>query len=229
MKTIITYIICLALSFSNNSINSLTTMKDNALKYMNTTYSDDSFTFVRHGEDIDNNSEFIPYHEIIVSSKKYPDKEISVYCDKDSDVIILDSYLQLKYEDTTEKLIQSCINNIAKKNYVSYDINCMNGLSKEDEKTFAHYRSHATSDIYFEAVIEVDDDYNKMELTHQLEKELTGINICCSGKIYVNSKMNMNILNDDTFKNYRGSQFYDNVLTFEMDNTDCFATIDWLY
>ena len=39
----------------------------------------------------------------------------------------------------------------------------------------------------------------------------------------------MNILNDDTFKNYRGSQFYDNVLIFEMDNTDCFATIDWLY
>lgn len=229
MNTIITYIILLAMSFGSNSINSLNTMEDNALNYMNSTYSDDKFTFVRHGEDMKNDEGFAPYHEVIVSSEKYPDKEISVYCDNDSDMILFDGYLQVKYAETTEKLIQSCIDNIAKKNYVSYNLNYMDGFSKEDEKTFAHFRSKATSDIYFEAVIEVDDNYNKMELTHQLEKELTTINVCCSGKIYVNSKMNIEILNDDTFKQYKGSQFYDNVLTFEMDNTDCFATIDWLH
>lgn len=225
---LIAYILVLALSFSNGSINSLSNMEENAVNYMNKTYKD-TFTFISHADDMNRpETEVVPYHEVYVSSKKYPDKIISVYCDKDSETILFDGYLEVKYEDETRQLIQKCVDKISNQNYLFYELDQMNGFSKET-KNFATYRSSAESDIYFEAVIQVDDNYNKADIVHNLEIALSDAHLCCQGKIYVNSKINFDIINDDTFTKYRGSQFYDNMLTFEMDNPEGFAVIDWMY
>jgi len=134
------------------------TKNDRMMSYINNKY-DDNFTFERiyggsAGSDVD---------KIIVSSEKYPGKEIRVICsESDGKEIFSDTYLNIKFEEETYNYLSNSLSEIFGLNiylkYIPDDISSMKDAS--DDTTFSEYISNEDTYIYFSAAVcsEVTDE-----------------------------------------------------------------------
>lgn len=162
-------------------------LQDKMMNYINEKY-DDSFTFLntyggRIGAD---------YHKIIVSSEKYPNKEIVVTCYvSDDGETYSDNYLSIKYEDDTRACIEEMIKSLYGENcFIYYRPNLLSMPSgASNDMSFDEYIGKATSGISFTAIVNVENaEVSKEAELESLKKALHNAGLCCSGTIYFDDR-----------------------------------------
>lgn len=125
---------------------------DMMVSYINDKYTDDKFEFVSmSGGHLGSNTT-----KIIVSSEKYPDKEIRVICSEvDGENIYSDTYLNVKFEtETYEYIYNALVDEYGKNIYLKYIPNDIASFENgSSDTTFKEFLSDPSTYIYFSAAV----------------------------------------------------------------------------
>jgi ABC-type molybdate transport system substrate-binding protein len=182
MKKILAVLLILTFVFSLTGCNEYhrNDMINEMLIYVNEKYTDDTFQYVSmSGGHIGSN-----VTKIIVSSEKYPDKEIRVICTEvDGEKIFTDTYLNFKFEEQTrdyikDKLQEEFGNNVYLK-YIPDDLACTEDGSSDT--TFEEYINEESSSIYISVAVPYEVE-NKETVNNLLQDIFS--DIALSGDIY---------------------------------------------
>lgn len=197
---------------------------NNMVRYMNDKYADDTFVYK------------CPFgggagaytKTIIVSSKKYPDKDIYVrYSFNDGDNYS-DNYLGVKYASQTELAIKRVLDSIISYDYLLFyeadRFACPNGSGT---LSFEKYVANDASCIGFTVVVN-GSVLNKDIFESKIKDAILNSGICCSATIYFdNSSDAFATLKTDGLSGYTFKKLYSDVFYFEMNSIKEVSASRW--
>ena len=194
---------------------------DAMVSYINDKYTDDSFEFVKiSGGHIGSNTT-----KIIVSSQKYPNKEIRVICSEvNGEKFYSDTYLNYKFEDQTYNFIKNTLvkeygENVYLK-YIPDDIGSIkNGSSGT---TFEEYISNSYNCIYFSAAVVYSGESKDELLT--IIKSAFADSVISAHIYFVDTE---ELLSDNATK-FIDNKKYSECLYIVKDSVNEYVTIEWV-
>lgn len=202
---------------------------DVMVEYLNEKYDDDEFEYL---------SPFgggagASYKQIICSSEKYPDEEVSVLFDIDEDgnKIIKDNYLAIKYKEQVIELLDKILTECFETDHLLfYDVNMYSFTDNStQDTTFEEFISTASSYITFTAVInseyEVDRDY----VERIVQKKFVENGFCCRiGVIYFDGGTgSYDGLESTELSGYGYRKDYKECFDFDMETNEYFSKSKW--
>lgn len=196
---------------------------DNMVKYMNQKYLNDEFKYSAPSGGSSGSSS----KTIIVSSKKYPDKDIFVRYDGTE---YYDNYLGVAYEQKTLDLIYETLSSVIDGEiFISYDVSRYACPNEDEYMTFYEYARLKESNIGFVAVVNyLIRDKEKFE--RDIEQTLRDHSLCCVMSIYFEDDVQkVKDLTSEGFSSYIYDKSFDNSVTVVMDDINTVNDIRWSY
>ena len=199
-----------------------TSIEEQMIAKMNEKYSDDTFEYKSPfggGAGVDSKT-------IIVSSQKYPGKDIYVrYMDGE----YTDNYLSVKYQEQTENLIRNTLNNVLECDYLLiYEPNRYACPNSNGEISFEEYIGQEKSSISF-TVVSREKVLDKTLFEKTIEAAVIKAGICVTaGTIYFdNGSDEFDTLTAENLAGYTFKKLYCDVFVFEMIDNKEFTTSSW--
>lgn len=198
------------------------------LEYINDKYAD-TFTYIG------------PYggytgsttHKIIISSRKFPGREICVVSSEGSGrPIYSDNYVAVKYESQTKQcltdLLSECLGPDLFVSYGASTLACSSVFN--DETTFSEFITEPSSAIHFTAITGFSlTDRDRDQLVSALEEKFVSVGLCCGGKIYFCSDFEGfgSLTDENYYSTCLKDDAYDASLYINMSSSAAFEKARW--
>ncbi len=206
----------------NNVIN-VENSTSSMIKYMNEKYNDTFRYTGSFGGSDDGKSK-----NIYVTSKKYPNSEISVcYYNDDGVAYITENYTQNRFKNETEEYITSMMKDLFGVDVIVTYIIASQGTANDfsDKTTFEEYIGSEASDIAFKAV--VSDSYeteNMADVAEKVKRAVEAAPIIANAEIYFASS-------PENFKEYGKLGFFEmrelHRIYFSKDGKNSIEDYEW--
>lgn len=197
------------------------------VNYMNEKYIDDTFTYKNiTGGHLGSNTK-----KILVESKKYPGKPITVIrTEKDGNYIYTDTYLGVKFEDQTRTYLKNKLSekfgNKVYVNYIADDLACTSNGSSYT--TFEEYIANEYSHIFFTAIIGCDvNDNTKDAILNEIKDAFSSATVLAHLFFVDENIASYNYDTYDEFTWYIENKQYNNNLFFIKENVDEYSQLEW--
>lgn len=195
---------------------------DRMVEYINNKYTDDKFEYEKMtGGYLGSN-----VTKIIVSSEKYPEKDIYVICTQvDDEEKFTDTYLNVKFEIETEGYIKNSLNDIFGDSLIWFSYSAAD-IAGEDKgsslTTFMEYLANENTYISFSALI--DDVHDDEVIAQKLQNVFADAVI--SGHLYFVKNCENNV-DYAKAQEYMQSGTYERKLYFSKQNISDTFSIEW--
>lgn len=193
------------------------------IEYMNEKYTDDSFDYKGpSGGGVGSDTK-----TIIVTSKNYPGKDVYVRYNFNDGGSCTDNYLGIRYSTQTENTIRGVLDGVLPSGYLLfYDVNRFACPNPDGMLDFDKYVACESSCIGF-TVVAKGVVSNKTSFERVLEEALTNAGMCCSATIYFDGSENIDAVEEGGLSGYTFQKLYQEVFSFEMNNSKGFSNSQW--
>ncbi len=207
----------------DNNILNIENSTSGMIKYMSEKYND---TFSYAGSF--GGSDTGKTKNIYITSKKYPNREISVcYHNYDGTAYITENYTQNRFKIETEEYIMSMMKDIFGVDVIlTYNISSQGTVNDFNEKTtFEEYIASKESDIVFKAVVsDLFEKENMADVAEKVKSKIEKAPIIASAEIYFASS-------SENFKTFSKLGYFEkkelNRIYFSKDSKNSIEEFEW--